>query len=170
MISPLPHCAMPIFAGLLSFVVVFLALRHGWTDGILFYQGIISAVVGGGATMCINLRQRRTTPLQNAKDALLVLLACYAFMFTIPTTVERSYSVKLLEELDSRGSMTDAEALSWIEAHWAGKQGLAKRLQEQELSGSIRRADGRISLTSRGQMLVRSFKLTATWFAASGEE
>lgn len=156
---------MPILAGLISFAVAFLVLRHGWSNGILFYQGIASSMLGGGVTLGISAFSKRFTTSQIVKDSLLVFLASYAFMFTVPTTVERSYTVRLLEELDVRGSMSDADALEWMNQHWSSDDGLRKRLTEQSASGSITRIGGRISLTPRGRMLVRAFRTTSTWLA-----
>jgi hypothetical protein len=155
---------MAIVVGFGAFLGSLIVWRHAIPGGILFYQGIVCSAFGSLLTLWLGLRQAKRFQIVHLKDTALVFLAGYALMFTVPTTVERSYSVKLLEELATRGSMTNTELLSWIEAHWRTESGLSKRLSEQVTSGSIVGVDSSFRLTTRGETLVRAFRISANIF------
>jgi len=115
-------------------------------------------------TILVSLKRSPRQLAGIGKDAALVFLSSYSFMFTVPTTVERSYTVKMLMELDRRSAMHRGEMLEWIEAHWQTSEGLSKRLHEQEASGSIQNTPGGLRLTKRGELLVSAFRITGQVF------
>ena len=90
-----------IGAGLAVFMLLFVAWRHLQPGGILFYQGCAASVLSAGAQLIYSLSRHPALGAGDTpwKDALITLLAAYAFMFTVPTTIDRAYSVRLLEQL-----------------------------------------------------------------------
>lgn len=155
---------MAITVGLSSFLICFTAWRHLSPSGILFYQGVACCIIATSVTLLLSIRRSPRQVATICKDAALVFLAAYSFMFTIPTTVERSYTVKMLLELDRRRVVGRVDMLKWIEAHWRTPDGLSKRLREQEVSGSIESTEQGLRLTSRGKWLVKAFNVTSEVF------
>lgn len=149
---------MSIAAGCACFVLSLLLLRQWWPDGILFYQGLglaCAVALGQWVWTRRGLVNKCQTP---GKDALLTLLLCYAFMFTVPTTVDRAYSVRMLQHLANRpGGMTPADLQSWFVTGFAAEGGVDRRLREQFASGNLTEVSGRWVLTERGRWLVAGF-------------
>jgi hypothetical protein len=136
-----------------GFLLAFIALRQAYPSGILFYQGVATAV-------CISLLQVGVARLRGnmpwslvLKDALLTLLLTYAFLFTVPTTVDRSYSVLMLQHLaDTPQGLSREEVSRFYVQDFVDRGGVDER-------------DGRYVLTSQGEMLTRTFRLTCQVFA-----
>lgn len=149
---------MSIAAGCACFVLSFLLVRQWWPEGILFYQGLVLAC-GVALAQWVWTRRARVNKCQTSgKDALLTLLLCYAFMFTLPTTVDRAYSVRLLQHLATRPEgMSQADLQAWFVAGFAAQGGVDRRLREQSASGNLSEASGRWVLTERGRWLVTAF-------------
>jgi len=154
-----------IAGSLLFFLCSFVAVRHAQPTGIILYQGVVLG-------LCISLLQflleRRRAPKvgEAAKNALLTFLLIYCFVFTIPTTVDRAYSVKMLMTVGrspdglTRGEISDL----FIHGLVAGG-GIDKRLREQTSTGSIRVQNGRYSLTRTGRFLNAAFRIAQVVFA-----
>lgn len=150
---------MHIIFGCLAFLGLFVLTRLLQPQGILFYQGLacsLACAIGQG--LC-GLRWSRAGRIAVAKDALLTLLLAYAFMFTVPTTVDRAYSVRLIQQLASRPEgMNRAEMEAWFAQHFVAQGGVERRVHEQLASGTLQeKGSGRFVLTERGQWLARSF-------------
>jgi hypothetical protein len=149
---------------LLFFFVAFIALRHVQPSGIMFYQGV---VVGVFVSLIQFLLERRRETGEAAKNALLTFLLIYSFVFTIPTTVDRAYSVKLLTALGRSPAGLTRDEINDHFVHWlVAEGGVDKRLVEQTSTGSIRANDGRYSLTLMGRLLDASFRLSRVVFAS----
>jgi hypothetical protein len=153
-----------IGAGLSVFMAIFVAWRHLQPEGILFYQGCASSLLATAAQLAYSLSRRRDgTPW---KDATITLLAAYAFMFTVPTTIDRAYSVRLLEQLASHPEgMTRTELEQWFAANFATADGVDRRLREQLATGSLAESAGVYHLTHGGQRLTKVFRLLQRVFA-----
>ena len=150
---------------LLVFLVAFIALRHAQPTGIMLYQGV---VVGVFVSLAQFLLERRRETGEAAKNALLTFLLIYSFVFTIPTTVDRSYSVRLLTALGQSQAGLTRDEINDLFVHWlVGEGGVDKRLREQTSTGSIRANDGRYSLTRMGRFLNASFRITRVVFASA---
>ena len=131
----------------------------------MFYQGVALALIVSIALFLMTARRSAITVA--AKDALLVFLLIYAFVFTVPTTVDRAYSVRLIQELDHRkDGMTSAEVAEWFSADFSSGGAVKKRLNEQRMTGTIvESGDGRQHLTAWGRFLAWTFRVTAVAFA-----
>ncbi len=150
---------MHIVLGCALFLCFFIVTRQLQPQGILFYQGLACAALCSALQGLIAWRWSTSGRVAVAKDALLTLLLAYAFMFTVPTTVDRAYSVRMIQQLANRpGGMTKAEMEDWFAGRFIAQGGVDRRVQEQMATGTLREAQGRFTLTARGQMLARTFE------------
>lgn len=158
-----------IIASLVVFLVVFIAVRHARPTGILLYQGIVVGVFVSLVQFQYE-RQRSVKAVAAAKDSLLVFLLAYAFVFTVPTTVDRAYSVRMINTLDaSPNGLTRDQITTDFSNGFLEKGGVDKRLKEQAATGSIRERDGRYSLTPVGHFLSVSFRAAQAVFSCGAK-
>ena len=155
----------PILVSLVAFLLIFIGLRHMVPGGFLLYQGIAVGVAVALGQLFFQ-RGRRASLLQAFKDSALTFLLIYAFVFTIPTTVDRSYSVRMLNRLaaSSAGLSTEEIGRSYSQ-YFSEGGGVEKRLREQIATGTIREKDERFVLTPVGRFLSWTFRGTETIFA-----
>ena len=80
----------------------------------------------------------------------------YIFSISLPTVVDRSLSIYLLEKLDQRGGGIEQEAFGKLfkEEYLLEHRLVDVRLTEQLISGTIQIEDECVSLTQRGEMIV----------------
>lgn len=147
--------------------ILLVAWRQLQPDGILFYQGVALAL----ATVAAQLAWLRTRPgstwAASLKDALLGFLLIYSVLFTVPTTVERAYTVRMLLELQrSPDGLTRAQVEHWFATEFQRQGGVEKRLREQAATGSIAESGGRYRLTPSGQRLAAVFAALRSLYAA----
>ena len=127
---------MRVGISVLAFLVAFVALRQFAPGGVLFYQGVALACLAALVHWLV-ARRARPPARSPVKDVLLVLLASYAFMFTVPTTVDRSYSVRMLRHLQQMpDGATRAELQDYFAQDFVRQGGVDRRLLEQERTGS----------------------------------
>jgi hypothetical protein len=148
------------------FLVLFIALRHLRPQGILFYQGIGLAALVAFCQFALDWKQGRVPRAQALKDSMLSFLLIYCFVFTIPTTVDRAYSVKMLMRMgEAPAGMSKEDVAQMFVNGFLQEGAVDKRLKEQAATGSIEERDGRYSLTATGRFLDRAFRLTQAVFA-----
>jgi len=147
------------------FLVALLALiilRHVQPQGIMFYQGIAVGLI-------VFLIHGFVS--KHWKDAMLVFLAFYAFVFTIPVTVDRSYSVRMLNRIaTSEDGVSKEDIGKMFEKYFETGGGAYRRIAEQKATRSITEEDGRIVATPIGHMLDASFRATAMIFSSDIEK
>jgi hypothetical protein len=154
-----------------TFLLAFAVLRRGFPGGIMFYQGVMLSVLSGLACLAwlIAVQGRVTGPA--LKDGLLVFLLAYAFMFTIPTTVDRSYSVKLINAL---GEVPDGMRSEQIESLFAVDfvrgGAVARRIDEQTRSGIVEQSQAGVRLTPLGHVINRSFVWACVVFTCHADQ
>jgi hypothetical protein len=154
-----------IAGSLLFFLLTFVAIRHVKPMGIILYQGV---VLGLSVSLGQFVLERRRAPHVGdaAKNALLSFLLIYCFVFTIPTTVDRAYSVKMLTAVGrSPDGLTRREISDVFVDGLVAGGGIDKRLLEQTATGSLQAENGRYSLTRMGRLLNASFRITQVIFA-----
>ncbi len=157
---------MLILGAILAFLVSFLALRHVQPDGILFYQGIMVAVLVSLAQGIVAWKRLHEPVSTASKDAMLTFLLTYAFLFTVPTTVDRSYSVRMLEHVaDSPRGLTREEVGRFYVQEFLENGGVDRRLTEQQVTGTLVERDGKYVLTRKGEALTVAFRVTCVAFA-----
>lgn len=155
----------------LAYLLAFVAWRQLFPAGILFYQGLWLALLLPGLQFLLTGRQAgaATRRLARFKDALLSFLLAYAFMFTVPTTVDRAYSVKLLLQLaEQPQGMSKTEIAAFYVNDFLNSGAIDKRLKEQGATGSIVEEQGRYHLTPMGRRLAASFVWMRRLFASAG--
>jgi hypothetical protein len=157
---------MMIVGALAGFLALFLTWRHVQPGGILFYQGVVVAIVVSVALL-IGARLRQGARWSVAiKDASLVFLLAYAFLFTVPTTVDRSYSVRMLTHLaESPQGLTREDIGRFYASDFLEQGGVDKRLAEQLATGTVVEREGRYVLTDEGKGLAATFRVTCVVFA-----
>ena len=133
----------------------------------MLYQGVVLGVFSISLTQFLLERRRETG--EAAKNALLTFLLIYSFVFTVPTTVDRAYSVKLLMALgQSPAGLTHDEINDLFVHGLIAEGGVDNRLVEQTSTGSIRANDGRYSLTRMGRFLNASFRISRSCLRICG--
>lgn len=144
------------------FLLAFIVVRWLFPGGILFYQGVGLAVVAAALFAAVSWDAPGV-----GRDALLLFLLLYAFVFTVPTTVERAYSVRMLLRIDAspRGLTRDEIGRMYVDGFLA-EGGVDKRVSEQVATGSIADHDGRLRVTPFGAALARAFRAAQRLFAA----
>jgi hypothetical protein len=135
-----------------------------WPEGILFYQGVMLAALVSAAHGVWSWRRRTaSTPF---KDAALTLLLAYSFMFTVPTTIDRAYSVRMLQLLaSSPEGLSRARLTEHFTERFIRHGGLDRRIAEQLSTGSIEVEGDQIRLTERGRHLATWFDWGCRWFS-----
>lgn len=158
---------MPFPVFFLLYALLLIACRHTWPSGILFYQGAaLALLVGVAHGLYALMRPGRGGVVTPVKDATITCLLAYAFMFTVPTTVDRSYSVRMLQLLATSPQGLDREALNRHFAEQFVRQGgVERRIVEQQATGSVAMQGERVLLTERGRWLARLFDLSCDAFA-----
>lgn len=148
------------------FLIVFACLRYLMPGGIVFYQGLVLSLVIALALSIFQLFSGSHNLYASIKDALLLFLLCYSFMFTIPTTVDRAYSVKLLQYIHDAETVDEKDIKKWFAYEFQNSTAVNKRLNEQLITGSIHKTeDNKIRLTTRGHWLHKIFKLVGIVFS-----
>lgn len=150
----------------LAFLVAFIALRHVHPDGILFYQGCALAIVVCAAQMMIARARGRLTWSGAIKEGMTTWLLLYAFVFTVPVTADRSYSVKMLQHIgEDPGGLSRDEVNSRYISDFVARGGVDKRLFEQQATGTIARQGDAYVLTEKGRVFDNAFRWTCRLFA-----
>ena len=154
-----------IVGTLALFLASFVALRHAAPGGIILYQGVL---LGLGFTVLQLLYERfRHVSLTDAsKHAAITFLLIYSFVFTVPTTADRAYSVAMLTRLgEAPDGLSRDELTEMFVRRFLAEGGVDKRLVEQTATGSIEEHQGRYALTSTGRLLDGAFRITQILFA-----
>lgn len=156
---------MQIITGCLAFLAAFILTRQLQPHGILFYQGVACAVVCALVQGVVCWRWTRAARVTVFKDALLTMTLTYAFMFTVPTTVDRAYSVRMLQQLaNSPGGMSKGDMEAWFAHRFIAEGGVERRVGEQLATGTLREEHGRFVLSERGRTLAAMFSITQRIF------
>ena len=149
-----------------AFLFLFIAVRHIAPQGILFYQGMALALMASLSHLFVMSGLRGRSVADAAKDSLLVFLLFYGFVLTVPTTVDRAYTVRMLARLArDPGGLDSAAIHQWYVSDFVEHGAVQKRLEEQTLTGTIEFQEGRFRLTPFGWFLERTFELTRAVFA-----
>lgn len=150
---------------LLAFLAGFIALRHAQPNGIILYQGVLLGL-GVACLQFMVERRRRLAPHDAAKNAMITFLLIYSFVFTVPTTAERAYSVAMLARLgDAPEGLSRNDLSDLFVRQFLTEGGVDKRLAEQTATGSVEEQGGRYVLTPTGHLLNRALRITQIVFA-----
>lgn len=160
--------------GLVVVVIVFTVLMLGiqyvhfqfLPVNVVFYSALYDALVALGvlaALMAIGLITARWSWFERIQGLAICGLLGYCFAISVPTVVDRSLSMYILEKLAQRGGAIQHDAFEEIfqNEYMVEHRLVDVRLTEQEESGTIRieqrggegLADDCVILTPRGEMI-----------------
>lgn len=139
---------------------------------VLMYRGIAFIVLTGIIAAIVMGIVRKFWKFVTIRDIIMmfVIFCCVnTVIFTlVPVTVERSVSVFMLSYMDENSDKTfTQESVGEIfTAKYVNEYGaFEKRFNEQVVTGTIKQnADGTYSITDRGRLIVKGFRLLAEWF------
>jgi hypothetical protein len=159
-----------IALSLTAFLLAFAAVRRAFPGGIMFYQGVMLSVLCGLACLIWARVAARQAVGVALKDGLLSFLLAYSFMFTIPTTVDRSYSVKLINALGATPQGMRREQIeSLFAVDFVRGGAVARRIDEQTRSGIVEQGQDAVRLTPLGRVINRSFELACVVFTCHAD-
>ncbi len=155
-----------VMTSFLMFLALFIGLRHLHPEGILFYQGVALGAAVSLAQFIHDIKRKRAYIPEASKDAFLSFLLVYCFVFTIPTTIDRSYTVKMIDWISNApgGLGRDQIGERFVTA-FVSHGGVDRRLREQRATGTVVERDGRYALTAEGRFMQQAFQLTQWIFA-----
>jgi hypothetical protein len=126
-------------------------------------DGLIASAIGAAFLLCMGYF-RDLIAFEKLQLAVIWLLASYIFAISIPTVIDRSLSLYLLEKIQQRGGGVRLDRFEdvFTKEYVKEDQLIAVRLTEQLQSGTITVQNGCVKLTARGQALAtfsRYFRL-----------
>ena len=147
------------------YLAIFVLWRKIQPEGVLFYQGLFLVFFVSALQYLI---QSKVSKVSNViRDAVITFFACYSFMLTFPTTVDRSYSVRMILELQKYpDGLTRSQIENYFTNDFIIKGGIEKRIAEQLASGIVVEHETRFQLTSFGELIADSFHWTRQVFSS----
>jgi hypothetical protein len=154
-----------ISGALVVFFVAFIYVRHSFPGGIIPYQGMSLGIVLAILQYAAARASNKESFINSAKDALTTILLIYAFVLTVPTTADRSYTVQLLRYVGGAPNGVSREQIAqFYVSDFVYHGGIEKRLTEQKATGTMIQRDGLYFLTRSGVALDWAFRSTCTIF------
>lgn len=125
---------------------------------VVFYGALLDVAIAGALAALLSwvfCFRRIRCPETFGLLVLVFLLSGYIFAISIPTVIDRSYSMYLLEKLDQQGGQLRQEAFEkQITEEFMREHRLADvRLTEQLESGTVVIENGCVRLTDRGRAI-----------------
>ena len=158
---------MLIAKSILAFFLIFIAFRQMNPSGILFYQGMAIGSIVSVMPLIVSWWSKNTTPTL-VRDSVIAFLLIYAFVITVPTNADRSFSLKMLQRLAHAPSGLSREEINrYYAIDFLEGGGLDQRLVEQQTTGTLVEHDGRYSLTPKGEVINRVTHLICRIFACN---
>ena len=141
------------------FVIHILHMRYFKVDVVLYasiFDGVLAAL---SSFFLIFVVPRVRRSLENFELALLLMLwlsFAYIYAISVPTIVDRSLSIYLLEKLQQRGGNIKQQAFPRVftDEYLPEHRLVEVRLTEQLVSGTIDIRNGCVSLTTKGEAVV----------------
>jgi hypothetical protein len=140
---------------------------HSWyfKVDVVFYSAIADGVLAAVVTLLIacTFKWFRTfTGFEILQSFVICLLLGYGFAISVPTVIDRSLSMYILEKLQQRGGGIQLAAFDTVfkDEYMKEHRLVDIRLTEQRQSGTIVIENGCVKLTEWGQFVAT----TTTWF------
>lgn len=140
---------------------------HSWyfKVDVVFYSAIADGVLAAVVTLlvaCTFKWFRTFTGFEILQSFVICLLLGYGFAISVPTVIDRSLSMYILEKLQQRGGGIQLAAFDTVfkDEYMKEHRLVDIRLTEQQQSGTIVIENGCIKLTEWGQFVAT----TTTWF------
>jgi hypothetical protein len=165
-LRPIGWILAATLAGFLFYVLLF-ALGTAGGVQILFYRGVLLAMIAAVATvgaLALLLRGRDPSLAIAAGVASFSFNIC--FLVLLPVTVDRSVTVFLLSTIDRQPGLTEAELeRTFVDRYVVGMRAMDRRITEQSLSGNIEVGpDGGVRLTPQGERFMGFSRAISTIF------
>lgn len=152
-----------IFAIVLTIIYVI----HSWffKVDVVFYSAIADGILAAVVTFIIasTVKWFKTFSLfEKLQIFIICLLLGYGFAISVPTVIDRSLSMYILEKLQQRGGGIQLAAFDAVfkDEYMKEHRLVDIRLTEQQQSGTILIENGCVKLTEWGQFVAS----TTTWF------
>jgi len=154
---------MLVFAVSLAVIYV----THSWffKVDVVFYSAIADGVIAAVVTLIVAFTVKWFkifTTFEKLQTFLICMLLGYGFAISVPTVVDRSLSMYILEKLQQRGGGIQLAAFDSVfkDEYMKEHRLVDIRLTEQQQSGTIVIEHGCVKLTEWGRFVARS----TTWF------
>ena len=160
---------LKFLALLLIFMIVLAIIYvvHSWffRVDVVFYSAIADGILAAVVTLIIgsSVKWFKSFSLfEKLQTFLICLLLGYGFAISVPTVIDRSLSMYILEKLQQRGGGIQLAAFESVfkDEYMKEHRLVDIRLTEQQQSGTIEIKNGCVKLTEWGQFVARS----TTWF------
>lgn len=163
---------MKLFKFLVLILIFTIALAliyviHSWyfKVDVVFYSAIADGVLAAVVTLLIAVTVKwfkTFTGLEKLQTFVICLLLGYGFAISVPTVIDRSLSMYILEKLQQRGGGIQLAAFDAVfkDEYMKEHRLVDIRLTEQQQSGTIEIVNGCVKLTEWGQVVAS----TTTWF------
>jgi hypothetical protein len=161
--------AVRALVGVISYIVILLATYY---INIRFFRvnvvgfsalidGVIAAVLAGALLFLLKWF-RAMEKFERILLVVIYLLGGFGFAIAIPTVVDRSLSLYILQKLDQRGGGIKEDQIGWVFVNeYVPEDRLVDvRLTEATQSGTVVIKDGCVILTDKGRLLADF----STWF------
>ncbi|MET3889504.1 hypothetical protein ABIE41_000580 [Bosea sp. OAE506] len=150
--------ALLVGAYLATFLIINIIHFRFLPVGVVLYDTVVDAVATGVLFLAIVVALRHRLPLSGLEMTLSVLLGLAlagGYAISVPTVIDRSLSMYILEKLAQRGGAIRQDAFEGIFVNEYMKEHrlVDIRLTEQLESGTIAIRDGCVVLTERGQRI-----------------
>lgn len=159
---------LPKLAGIVTVVVLFCLIAatlniihfRFFTVNVVLFDTLGDVLLAAIATTAIYIYALRRwvdlTPTEATLSLLVSLLIGINYAISIPTIIDRSLSIYILEKIDQRGGGIKRDAFEGVftDEYIPEHQLVDIRLTEQLNSGTIRIENGCVKLTPRGYVVV----------------
>lgn len=147
-----------VCAYLATFLLVNIGHFRFLPVGVVLYDTVLDAIATGVLFLALVVVLRRRLPLNGLETTLSVLLGLAlagGYAISVPTVIDRSLSMYILEKLAQRGGAIRQDAFEGIFVNEYMKEHrlVDIRLTEQMESGTIAIRNGCVVLTERGQRI-----------------
>jgi hypothetical protein len=157
------------FVGILSYVVLLLATYYihirFFRVNVVGFSALIDAVIAAllaGALLFVIKWFHAMEKFERILLVFIYLLGGFGFAIAVPTVIDRSLSLYILQKLDQRGGGIKEDQIQWVFVNeYVPEDRLVDvRLTEATQSGTVVIKDGCVVLTDKGRLLAEF----SAWF------
>ncbi len=130
---------------------------------IYFYKGITNLIILSIIlAICLLILKKQLK--FDKKDIIIIILSFFSmhmiFFVTVPTTIERSISVFMLNEMTKEKNFSQEEIEKiFIKKYIKENKAFDKRLKEQTFSGLVKKQKDTYNINKKGEKMINLFKL-----------
>ena len=161
--------AVRAIVGIVSYIVILLATYYinirFFRVNVVGFTALVDAVIAAviaGALLFVLKWFRAMEKFERILLVVIYLLGGFGFAVAIPTVIDRSLSLYILQKLDQRGGGIKEDQIGWVFVNeYVPEDRLVDvRLTEATQSGTVVIKDGCVILTDKGRLLAEF----STWF------